>query len=246
MRWGGNKKIYIELTTKRKSRALLKISGEAFGKSEGTGLSQEALRYLIEEIRPVYAQGIQLGIVVGGGNLVRGANVKFLDRVVADRMGMLNTIINGLALCEALRQQKIPALVQSAVPAGFTDPIDPQRARAALEEKHVVIFVGGTGNPFVTTDTAAAIRAAEIRADLLLKATDVAGIYTADPKKSKSAKRLKRVRYDEVIAKNLGVMDLSAVEICRQNEIPIVVFDFFTVGNLRRAIAGEEIGTRVD
>ncbi len=176
---------------------------------------------------------------------MRGARVTSLDRVVADRMGMLNTIINGLALGEMLRQAKIPAMVQSAVPVGFVDSIDAERARAALDARHVVLFVGGTGNPFVTTDTAAAIRAAEIHADLLLKATDVSGVYTADPKKSKSAKRLKRVSYDEVISRNLAVMDLSAVDICRQNGIPIVVFDVFTPGNLERAIAGQEIGTLV-
>lgn len=199
----------------------------------------------MQEIAPAHSQGVQLGIVVGGGNLVRGAQVKSLDRVVADRLGMLNTIINGLALCEMLRQAKIPAIVQSAVPVGSVDSIDAERARAALDARHVVIFVGGTGNPFVTTDTAAAIRAAEIRSDLLLKATDVSGVYTADPKKTKNARRLTRVSYDEVLSKNLGVMDLAAVDICRQNEIPILVFDFFTTGNFKRVISGEEIGTLV-
>ena len=236
------------MTTKRKGprRVLLKLTGEALGETEGTGLSHEALQYLIHEISSVYAQGIELGIVVGGGNFVRGANIKFLDRAVADRMGMLATVINGLALREALHQQKIPALVQSAVPVGFADLIDPQRARAALDAKQIVIFVGGTGNPFVTTDTAAAIRAAEIHAELLLKATDVSGVYTADPKKSKNAKRLKRVSYDEVLSNKLAVMDMAAVDICRQNEISILVFDFFTPGNLKRAMAREEIGTWVD
>ena len=236
------------MTTKRKipQRILLKISGEAFSrKTKGTGLSQGALHYLVREIALVHAQSIQLGIVVGGGNLVRGARVKFLDRVVADRMGMLNTVINGLALREALHQKKIPALMQSAVSVGFLDPVDSQRAQTALDVGNVVIFVGGTGNPFVTTDTAAAIRAAEIRADLLLKGTDVSGVYTADPKRAKNAKRLKRVSYEHVLAKNLSVMDLAAVDICRQNQIPIVVFDLFTPGNLKRAVAGEEIGTVV-
>ncbi len=226
-------------------RVLLKISGEAFS-SRGASLSPEALHSLVREIRSVHAQGVQLGIVVGGGNLVRGADVKFLDRVVADRMGMLATIINGLALCQALQQHKIPALVQSAVPLSWADAVDPQRAREALALKKIVIFVGGTGNPFVTTDTAAAIRAAEIQADLLLKATDVSGVYTADPKKTKRARKLKRVSYGEVLAKNLGVMDLAAVEICRQNHIPIVVFDVFQPGSLKRALCGEAIGTRVE
>lgn len=236
------------MTTKRRApkRVLLKISGEAFGrKTEGTGLSEGALQYLVREIASVHTQGVQLGIVVGGGNLVRGANVKFLDRVVADRMGMLNTVINGLALCETLHQNMIPAFVQSAVPVSFLDPVDAQCARARLETRSVVIFVGGTGNPFVTTDTAAAIRAAEIRAELLLKATDVSGVYTADPKKTRNAKHLERVSYREVLAKNLAVMDLGAVEICRQNQIPILVFDFFTPGSFKRAIVGEKVGTLV-
>jgi len=199
----------------------------------------------VQEIAPVHSQRVQLGIVVGGGNLVRGARARSLDRVVADRMGMLNTIINGLALCESLQQNKIPAVVQSAVPVGFLEPVDAARARAALDAKQIVIFVGGTGNAFVTTDTAAAIRAGEIRADLLLKATDVSGVYTSDPKKSKNAKLLHRVSYEQVLLQNLAVMDLAAVDICRQNKIPIVVFDFFAPGNLKRAIAGEEIGTIV-
>jgi uridylate kinase len=224
---------------------LLKLSGEAFGKSASPGLSPESLAYLIDEMAPVYASGVQLGIVVGGGNLVRGSSVTFLDRVVADRLGMLNTLINGMALCDALRQREIPALLQSAVAVSFLDPIDPLRARAALTEQHLVIFVGGTGNPFVTTDTAAAIRAAEIHAGLLLKATDVAGVYTADPKKNKSAQRLQRVSYEQVLLQNLAVMDLAAVEICRQNQIAVCVFDFFTPGNLKRAIAGHQIGTRI-
>jgi uridylate kinase len=235
------------LTAKRRGppRVLLKISGEAFGKTEGAGLSSSSLAYLVQEIAPVHSQRVQLGIVVGGGNLVRGARARSLDRVVADRMGMLNTIINGLALYESLQQNKIPAVVQSAVPVGFLEPVDAARARAALDAKQIVIFVGGTGNAFVTTDTAAAIRAGEIRADLLLKATDVSGVYTSDPKKSKNAKLLHRVSYEQVLLQNLAVMDLAAVDICRQNKIPIVVFDFFAPGNLKRAIAGEEIGTIV-
>ncbi len=228
-------------------RILLKLSGEAFGNK---GIEQKALDQIVDQIARIHSRGVEVAVVVGGGNIFRGAErqgrtIK-LDRVVADQMGMLATVINGLALQDALERRGVKTTLQSAIAASSAEPLDPRRAKRALENGKVVIFAGGTGNPFVTTDTAAAIRASEIKAQLLLKATNVDGIYTGDPKKDKSAKRLKRVSYEEVIQKKLEVMDIAAVEICRQNRIPITVFHLFKPGNLEKAIAGEDVGTLVD
>lgn len=184
-------------------------------------------------------------MVIGGGNFLRGAELKELDRVVADQMGMLATVLNGLALRQSLENHGAPVLLQSAVVTAYTEPIDPRSARQALSEKKIVIFAGGTGNPFVTTDTAAAIRASEIGAQVLLKATDVTGVYNADPKKNPKAKLYKELTLDEAIAKRLNVMDLTALAICRENKIPIRVFDVFRAGNLERIVRGEPIGTEV-
>jgi len=223
---------------------LLKLSGEAFGK-EGRGIAHEALSYVVEELRAARRLGVELAVVVGGGNFVRGSSLGFLDRAVADRMGMLATLINGLALAEALHKGRVPTTLQSAIATIWTDPLDPHRAREALSEGKIVIFTGGTGNPFVTTDTAAAIRAAEIGAEVLLKATRVEGVYTADPKRDPQAKLLKNLSYERAIRERLGVMDLSALTLCQEHRIPIVVFDFFEQGNLKRLLRGEEVGTRV-
>jgi len=227
-------------------RILLKLSGEAFGNK---GIEQKALEKLAAQIARIRARGVEVAVVVGGGNILRGEEWQGrgpkLDRVVADQMGMLATIINALALQDALERYGVKTSLQSAVAVSFAEPLDQRRAKQALNNGEVVIFAGGTGNPFVTTDTAAALRASEIKADLLLKATNVDGVYTGDPKRDKSAKKLKRVSYEKVIQKRLEVMDIAAVDICRQNRIPIVVFDLFKPGNLERAIAGEEVGTLV-
>lgn len=176
---------------------------------------------------------------------MRGADLKNFDRVVADQMGMLATVLNGLALRESLAQQDVPTVLQSAIAVAYAEPLHPQRARQALQEKKIVIFTGGTGNPFVTTDTAAAIRAAEIGADLLLKATNVEGVYSDDPKKNPKAQLYTKLTLDEAIEKKLQVMDLSALALCRDNKIPIRVFDVFAAGNLERIVCGEPIGTIV-
>lgn len=183
--------------------------------------------------------------MVGGGNFIRGAQLTHIDRVVADQMGMLATVLNGMALRYSLESQGIPVILQSAIPVAYAHPIDPVGARRALSEKKIVIFAGGTGNPFVTTDTAAAIRASEIGAKVLLKATDVPGVYSADPKKNPKAKLYRELTLDEAIEKKLNVMDLTALTICRENKITIRVFDVFSPGNLEKALCGEPVGTVV-
>lgn len=223
-------------------RALLKLSGEAFGRA---GLERESLEYVVAELEAALSLEVELGVVVGGGNLVRGRDLPQMDRAAADQMGMLATVINGLALQEALGRRGVPAVLQSAVAVPWADPVHPRRAREALSQNRIVIFAGGTGNPFVTTDTAAAIRAAEIGAEGLLKATDVDGVYTADPKHDPAAQRLPSLTYEQVLRERLEVMDLAALALCEQYDIPIVVFDFFQEGNLRKVLEGEEIGTRV-
>lgn len=222
---------------------MLKLSGEAFGNK---GIEQEALDKLATQIARIRARGVEIAVVVGGGNILRGEEAPQIDRVVADQMGMLATVINALALQDALERRGVKTNLQSAVAVSLAEPLNQRRAKQALDNGEVVIFAGGTGNPFVTTDTAAALRASEIKADLLLKATNVDGVYTGDPRRDKSAKRLKRVSYQEVIQKKLAVMDIAAIDICCHNRIPIIVLDLFKPGNLEKAIAGEEVGTLVD
>lgn len=223
----------------------MKLSGEALGGDRGFGLDSAALEIISEQIRCTRTVGTEIAVVIGGGNFLRGAELKELDRVVADQMGMLATVLNGLALRQSLENHGAAVLLQSAVATAYTEPLDPRSARQALSEKKIVIFAGGTGNPFVTTDTAAAIRASEIGAQVLLKATDVTGVYNADPKKNPKAKLYKELTLDEAIAKRLNVMDLAALAICRENKIPIRVFDVFRAGNLERIVRGEPIGTEV-
>ncbi|MCL6642722.1 MAG: UMP kinase [Candidatus Bipolaricaulota bacterium] len=228
------------------NRVLIKLSGEALG---AQGIDPHALQSLTEQLSTAYRRGIaryaQIALVVGGGNFIRGAQLAHIDRVVADQMGMLATVFNGMALRYSLESQGIPVILQSAISVAYAQPIDPVGARKALSEKKIVIFAGGTGNPFVTTDTAAAIRASEIGAKILLKATDVPGVYSADPKKSPKAKLYRELTLDEAIEKKLNVMDLTALTICRENKITIRVFDVFSSGNLVRAIRGEPVGTVV-
>ena len=227
----------------RRRRLLLKISGEFLSDDYGWGISEAALERLTGILTRATGQA-ELALVIGGGNIVRGSQMD-LDHVAADQMGMLATIINGLALQSRLEEQGIEAALQSAVPTPFTAPLDRRRALQVLEEGGIVIFVGGTGSPFVTTGTAAALRASEMGAELLLKGTKVDGVYTDDPQKDKAARRLERVTYQEVITRGLGVMDLAAIDLCRRNKIPILVFNLFKEGELERAIRGEPVGTLV-
>ncbi len=229
-------------------RILLKLSGEALMGPDSFGYHAETLAGFVDQIREVTALGVQVGIVVGGGNLFRGATgaLAGMDRATADSMGMLATVMNALALKDALAQAGVPARVQTAVAiAHVGEGFERDAAVRELEAGNVVIFGGGTGNPFFTTDTAAALRAAEIGADLLLKATKVDGVYTADPKKDAGARRYESLSFDEAIARNLAVLDTAAFALCREQNLSLVVFNVFKPGALKRVVLGEDEGTRV-
>lgn len=229
-------------------RILLKLSGEALMGPDSFGYHAETLAGFVGQIREVTALGVQVGIVVGGGNLFRGATgaLAGMDRATADSMGMLATVMNALALKDALVQAGVPARVQTAVAiAHVGEGFERDAAVRELEAGNVVIFGGGTGNPFFTTDTAAALRAAEIGADLLLKATKVDGVYTADPMKDASARRYESLSLDEAIARNLAVLDTAAFALCREQNLSLVVFNVFKPGALKRVVLGEDEGTRV-
>lgn len=229
-------------------RILLKLSGEALMGPDRFGYHADTLAGFVGQIGDVVASGVQVGIVVGGGNLFRGATgaLSGMDRATADSMGMLATVMNALALKDALQRAGVDARVQTAVQiAHLGEEFERDAAVRDLEAGRVVIFGGGTGNPFFTTDTAAALRAAEIRADLLLKATKVDGVYSADPNKDSSATRYTTLDFDEAIARNLGVLDTAAFAICREQKLTLVVFDVFKPGALKRVVMGENEGTRV-
>ena len=229
-------------------RILLKLSGEALMGPDSFGYHAGTMAGFVGQIREVVALGVQVGIVVGGGNLFRGATgaLSGMNRATADSMGMLATVMNALALKDALQQAGVDARVQTAVHITHVgEDFDRDGAVRHLEAGRVVIFGGGTGNPFFTTDTAAALRAAEIDADLLLKATKVDGVYTADPKKDANAKRYERLSFDEAIANNLGVLDTAAFALCREQKLSLVVFNVFKSGALKRVVMGEDEGTRV-
>src|SRR5512143_1377408 len=229
-------------------RILLKLSGEALMGPDAFGYHAETMAGFVAQIREVTAAGVQVGIVVGGGNLFRGATgaLSGMNRATADAMGMLATVMNALALKDALVQAGVPARVQTAVAiAHVGEGFERDAAVRELEAGNVVIFGGGTGNPFFTTDTAAALRAAEIGAELLLKATKVDGVYTADPKKDPGAKRYESLSFDEAIAKNLGVLDTAAFALCREQKLSLVVVNVFKPGALKRVVMGEDEGTRV-
>jgi len=229
-------------------RILLKLSGEALMGPDSFGYHAETMAGFVGQIRDVVALGVQVGIVVGGGNLFRGATgaLSGMNRASADSMGMLATVMNALALKDALQQAGVDARVQTAVSiAHVGDDFDRDAAVRHLEAGRVVIFGGGTGNPFFTTDTAAALRAAEIGADLLLKATKVDGVYTADPKKDATARRYETLSFDEAIANNLAVLDTAAFALCREQNLNLVVFNVFKPGALKRVVMGEDEGTRV-
>jgi uridylate kinase len=229
-------------------RILLKLSGEALMGPDAFGYHAETLAGFVKQIDEVAALGVQVGIVVGGGNLFRGATgaLSGMDRATADSMGMLATVMNSLALKDGLMQAGIPAQVMTAVTiAHVGEAFERDAAVCHLESGRVVIFGGGTGNPFFTTDTAAALRAAEIGADLMLKATKVDGVYTADPKKDASATKYDRLTFDEAIARNLGVLDTAAFALCREQRIPLQVFSIFKAGALKRIVHGDNEGTLV-
>lgn len=229
-------------------RILLKLSGEALMGPEAFGYHADTLSGIVAQIKDVAELGVQVGIVVGGGNLFRGATGALggMDRATADSMGMLATVMNSLALKDALQAANVPAVVMTAVSiAHVGEPFEREAALRHLQNGQVVIFGGGTGNPFFTTDTAAALRGAEIGAELMLKATKVDGVYTADPKKDASAIRYERLSFDEAIAKKLGVLDLAAFALCREQGLPLAVFSIFKPGALKRVVMGEVEGTRV-
>jgi len=229
-------------------RVLLKLSGEALMGPDAFGYHAETMNDMVAQIKEVADLGIQVAIVVGGGNLFRGATgaLSGMDRATADGMGMLATVMNALALKDALMAAGIEARVQTAVTiAHIGEPFERDSAVRHLQAGRVVIFGGGTGNPFFTTDTASALRGAEIGADMMLKATKVDGVYTADPKKDPTATRYTELTFDEAIARNLGVLDTAAFALCREQRLPLTVFSIFKAGALRRVVMGEEEGTRV-
>jgi uridylate kinase len=235
-------------STKKYKRVLLKLSGESLCGESEHGIKPEALSSIVAEIKLACDSGVQLGIVVGGGNIWRGEQHRgeAIGRVTADYMGMLATIMNALALQDALEQLGVPTRVQTAVEINkLAESYIRRRSIRHLEKGRVVIFAGGTGNPYFTTDTAAALRAVEIEAEVLLKATKVDGVYTADPKKDKSAKRFDKLTFMDSIQKRLKVMDTTALTLCMENQLPVVVFDLAVKGNIARAVGGQKVGTLI-
>jgi len=229
-------------------RPLVKVSGEGLAGAQGSGLNPVAIQGTAEQLRDVHALGVELAVVVGGGNIIRGMSAarEGMDRSAADYMGMLASVINGMALQSALEQLGVETRVLSAMAIQqVAETYIRRRAIRHLEKGRVVIFAGGTGNPYFTTDTAAALRAAEIHADVILKATQVDGVYDADPELEPNATRYDRLDYEEAIRKNLQFMDQTAIQLCRENGRPIVVFDMSVPGNIHKVIVGETVGTTV-
>lgn len=229
-------------------RILLKLSGEALAANQGFGVDPERIHEVAAELADVQELGIQIAIVVGGGNFFRGvaAQAKNMDRVSADHMGMLATVINALALQDALEKQGVHTRVQSAIEMNqVAEPFIRRRAIRHLEKGRVVIFAGGTGNPYFSTDTAASLRAMEIKADAILKATKVNGVYDADPMVVKDAKMFQTISYLDVLSKGLKVMDATAISLCRDNNLPIIIFNLNNHGNIRRVVLGEKVGSLV-
>jgi len=229
-------------------RVVLKMSGEVLQGRRGYGIDPLMTEWIAKEIKDVKKLDIQIAIVIGGGNIYRGATASRLgvDRIIADYMGMLATVINGLALQDALEKTGVETRVQTAIEMQeLAEPYIRRRAVRHLEKDRVVIFVAGTGNPYFSTDTAASLRAIEIEADVILKATKVDGVYTADPKKHKTAKKFKTLKYIDVLKKGLKVMDATAVSLCMDNKLPIIVFNLTKKGNIKRVILGGKIGTVV-
>jgi uridylate kinase len=235
-------------SAKKYSRVLLKLSGESLCGEGDRGVKPEALSSIVAEIKLAVDSGVQMGIVVGGGNIWRGEQDRgeAIGRVTADYMGMLATLMNALALQDALEQLGVPTRVQTAVEINkLAESYIRRRSIRHLEKKRVVIFAGGTGNPYFTTDTAAALRAVEIEAEIVLKATKVDGVYSADPKKDKTAKRFDKLTFMDSIKQRLKVMDATALALCMENRMPVVVFDLAVKGNIARAVAGQKVGTLI-
>ena len=229
-------------------RVLLKLSGEALMGNDAFGINRETLERMVAEIGEVVRLGVETAIVIGGGNIFRGValGAAGMDRATADYMGMMATVMNSMALQDAMRRAGIEARVQSALNIEqVVEPYIRPKAMRYLEEGKVVIFAAGTGNPYFTTDTAAALRAAEVHADLIMKATKVDGVYSADPHQDRSAERFEQLSYEEAIRRNLQFMDQTAIQLCRQNRLPIVVFDMTAPGNIRKVVCGEKVGTLV-
>ncbi len=235
--------------TRKFKRILLKLSGESLMGEQSYGISSARLKQYAEEIVAVSRVGVEVAIVVGGGNIYRGiqAAANGIDRVQGDHMGMLATVINSLALQSALEAKGHKTRLMTAIKMEqIAEPFIRRRAVRHLEKGRIVIFGAGTGNPYFTTDTAASLRAIEIEADVILKGTRVDGIYTADPEKDSSATRYDRISFEEVYAKGLNVMDMTAFTLCNENKLPIIVFDMNKPGNLRRVVTGERVGTLVE
>jgi uridylate kinase len=236
------------MTAPKLKRILLKLSGEALMGDDAYGINRETIDRIVGEIAQVVAIGVEIGVVIGGGNIFRGValGAAGMDRATADYMGMLATIMNALALQDAMRRAGLNARVQSALNIEqVVEPYIRGKAIRYLEEGKVVVFAAGTGNPFFTTDTAAALRGSEIGAEMVLKATKVDGVYTADPKTHPEAQRYQRLSFDEAIIKNLRVMDATAFALCRDQKLPITVFSIFKAGAMKRIVNGESEGTQV-
>ncbi len=233
----------------RYGRVLLKLSGEAFGPPDGTGIDFATIAHIAQQIARVQQGGVQIAVVVGGGNILRGSEAEQhgMDRATADYMGMLATVMNAVVLQDAMEKTGVYTRVLSAVDIPqVAEPFIRRRAIRHLEKGRVVIFAAGTGNPYFTTDSAAALRALEIRAEVILKGTKVDGVYSADPVTDLSAKRYDSITYQEVLEQQLKVMDASAISLCMENNLPIVVFNMRTHGNIMRVVLGEKgVGTRV-
>lgn len=229
-------------------RILLKLSGEALAGTQGTGINTTVLNQIAQDVKIAHETGVQIGLVIGGGNIFRGvaASAQGMDRASSDYMGMLATCINALALQDALEKAKVPTRVQSAIEmAEIAEPYIRRKAIRHLEKGRIVIFAAGTGNPFFTTDTAASLRAMEINAEVLMKATKVDGIYDKDPTKHADAKKYDKISYIDVLKQGLQVMDSTAISLCMDNKLPIMTFDLAKPGNILKAVVGETIGTLV-
>lgn len=236
--------------TKKKSykRVLLKLSGEALQGNVGYGIDFKVVESIAEQLKEIKTMGVQVAVVIGGGNIFRGqeAASRGMDRSTADYMGMLATVINSMALQDALERAGVFTRVQTAIAmAQLAEPYIRRRAIRHLEKGRIVILAGGTGNPYFTTDTTAALRATELGAEVILKATKVDGVYSADPKKDTTAKRFTRIKFMDVLKKKLKVMDATAISLCMDNDIPIIVFDLLKHGNIQRVLQGQDIGTTV-
>src|SRR5512135_1769921 len=229
-------------------RILLKLSGEALAAGQGFGLEGERVQEIAAELQEVHALGVQIAVVVGGGNFFRGVaeQAREMDRVSADHMGMLATVINALALQDALEKRGVYTRVMSAIEMNqVAEPFIRRRAMRHLEKGRLVVFAAGTGNPYFSTDTAASLRAMEIKADVILKATKVDGIYDADPKLVTTATMIESISYLEVLKRGLRVMDATAISLCQENSLPIVIFNLNKHGNIRRVVTGEKVGSLV-